>query len=83
MVQRSNPQPGRDGLQPPLPVVFHGPAKLAAKANQRIITATMDHFQRIYDSEAATYERLVAAEDSTEELARQLHAVAAAATTAV
>lgn len=43
----------------------------------------MNHFQQIYATEAATYHRLVAAEDARGELAAQLSRVAASATSIV
>ncbi|MCP4306745.1 MAG: class I SAM-dependent methyltransferase [bacterium] len=43
----------------------------------------MNHFQQIYATEAATYHRLVAAEDTRGELAAELSRVAAAATSIV
>ena len=43
----------------------------------------MDHFQRIYNNEAETYHRFIAAEDAHGELARQLDRVARRATNIV
>ncbi len=43
----------------------------------------MDHFQRIYASEADTYHRMVATEDTYGELAQRLEQLAAAASTIV
>lgn len=43
----------------------------------------MDHFQRIYNNEADTYQRFIAAEDAHGELARQLDRIAAQATNIV